>query len=116
MRKRVVWVGLPGDVDSAATTVYLRNDTVRQRTGQALLDPDVMGRGLRLALGGLALGTVLVLVAFRLLASILCGISPTDPITLIEMAVVIVAATILASCLPARRAMSVNPVDALRQE
>jgi putative ABC transport system permease protein len=75
----------------------------------------VLGRGLRLAIGGLALGTVLVVVAFRLLESGLYGISPTDPMTLVEMAIIIVAATLLASCLPARRAMNVNPVNALRQ-
>jgi predicted permease len=52
----------------------------------------------------------------RLMRSLLFGISPLDPITFIAMPVVLAAAAVLASYLPARRAAAVNPVETLRAE
>jgi len=52
----------------------------------------------------------------RLMQSLLFGISPLDPVTYAAVPVVLVAATVLASYLPARRAAAVDPVEALRAE
>jgi len=52
----------------------------------------------------------------RLMSSLLYGITPLDPVTYVAVPLVLVAATVLASYLPARRAASVEPVEALRTE
>jgi len=52
----------------------------------------------------------------RLMRSVLFGISPLDPVTYIAVPLVLVAATALASYLPARRAAAVDPVEMLRAE
>lgn len=51
-----------------------------------------------------------------LMKSVLFGISPVDPLTYTAMPLVLVAATVLASYLPARRAAAVDPVETLRAE
>jgi len=52
----------------------------------------------------------------RLMASFLFGISPLDPLTYVVVSLGLVAATALASYMPARRATAVNPAEALRAE
>ena len=52
----------------------------------------------------------------RLMSTLLYGISPLDPVTYVAVPLVLVAATVLASYVPARRAASVDPVEALRVE
>jgi ABC-type lipoprotein release transport system permease subunit len=52
----------------------------------------------------------------RLLKSVLFGISPVDPLTYTAVALLLIAATVLASYLPARRAAAVDPVETLRAE
>jgi predicted permease len=52
----------------------------------------------------------------RLMSSLLYGITPLDPVTYVAVPLVLVTATVLASYLPARRAASVEPVEALRTE
>jgi ABC-type lipoprotein release transport system permease subunit len=52
----------------------------------------------------------------RLMKSVLFGISPVDPLTYSAVPLVLVAATVLASYLPARRAAKVDPVETLRAE
>jgi ABC-type lipoprotein release transport system permease subunit len=52
----------------------------------------------------------------RLMKSLLFGISPLDPLTYAVVPMVLVAATVLASYLPARRAAAVDPVETLRAE
>ena len=76
----------------------------------------VMGDGMRLAVLGLIVGMAGALAGTRLLANLLYGVSPADPVVFLTIPVVLVAATILASYLPARRAMRVDPVIALRAE
>jgi ABC-type antimicrobial peptide transport system permease subunit len=67
-----------------------------------------------------AIGTVLGLVAAaalsQLMSALLFGIKPTDPLTYIAVAITLLAATAVASYLPARRITRVNPVQALRAE
>jgi predicted permease len=72
--------------------------------------------GLALAGMGVALGAVVAAVLTRLMSGLLYGITPLDPITYAAVAVLLVIATVVASYLPARRAASVDPVEALRSE
>jgi predicted permease len=71
-----------------------------------------------LALAGAGAGTGLAAAAAltRLMKSVLFGISPVDPFTYTAVSLVLVAATVLASYLPARRAAAVDPVETLRAE
>ena len=77
---------------------------------------NVLGFGLRLAAAGLAVGLAGALAAMRLLSSLLYGVRPTDAITFIAVSFILLAVALLASYLPARRAMRVDPMVALRYE
>jgi putative ABC transport system permease protein len=72
--------------------------------------------GLALAGIGVAIGLGTAVGLTRLMKSLLFGISPLDPLTYVAVPVVLVAATVLASYLPARRAASVDPMEALKTE
>ena len=79
----------------------------------------VIGRGLRLALVGIAIGATAALILIRLLSSfsqLLYGVGKSDPLTLVAVAVVLLAVAFLACYIPARRAMRVEPMEALRYE
>jgi putative ABC transport system permease protein len=72
--------------------------------------------GLMLAGVGVAIGLGAAVGLTRLMKALLFGISPLDPLTYAAVPVVLVAATVLASYLPARRAAAVDPMEALRAE
>ena len=72
--------------------------------------------GLTLAVVGVAVGLGAAIGLTRLMKSLLFGISPLDPWTYGAVPVVLVAAAVLASYLPARRAAAMDPVEALRAE
>ncbi len=76
----------------------------------------VMKKGMALIGSGIAIGIVLAFGATRLLESLLFGVSTTDPVTFVGVPVLLIAVGLLANYLPARRALRVNPVSALRQE
>jgi putative ABC transport system permease protein len=76
----------------------------------------VLGRGLRLTLVGLAIGTVLALVVSRLIGGLLYGVGPVDPATFLLVPLLLLAIAMLACYLPARRATRVDPLVALRAE
>jgi putative ABC transport system permease protein len=76
----------------------------------------VMGEGFGLTLAGLALGLAGALVATRLLASLLYGVTPTDPTTFLGVAAVLVMVAAAATAVPAWRAAKVDPARALRAE
>ena len=76
----------------------------------------ILGAGARLAATGVAIGIAASLAITRLMSSLLFGISPNDPFTFIGVAVLLCFVALLASYIPARRAMRVDPMVALRYE
>ncbi|HWB15169.1 MAG TPA: ABC transporter permease [Vicinamibacterales bacterium] len=72
--------------------------------------------GLWLTIIGLTGGTAAALALTRLMTSLLFGVSPFDPLTYVGVATALIATTCLASYIPARRAMQVDPAITLRQE
>ena len=76
----------------------------------------VVGRGLSLALTGVAIGVAVALVASRVMDSLLFGIEPRDPATFIGVPLVLTLVALMASVVPAIRAARVDPIVALRTE
>ncbi|MBO0800776.1 MAG: ABC transporter permease, partial [Blastocatellia bacterium] len=76
----------------------------------------IIGQGLILTLLGLALGLAGALALTRLLTGLLYGVSATDPLTFVAIALLLTAVALLASYIPARRAMKIDPLKALRSE
>jgi predicted permease len=76
----------------------------------------VLGEGLRLALFGAMAGLTLAFIVTRVLRGLLFQIEPLDPVSLFGAAAILVAAAMVATYLPARRATRVDPVEVLRAE
>jgi predicted permease len=76
----------------------------------------VVAQSLRLAALGVAIGVVAALASMHVLQSLLFGVKPTDPILLIFSALLLLAVAVAAGWLPARRAASIDPAEALRAE
>ena len=76
----------------------------------------IVGHGLRLVLLGMAIGIAGALLVTRWMSSVLFDVKPTDPLTFAVVAVVLGAVVFLAAYVPARRAMRVDPMVALRYE
>jgi putative ABC transport system permease protein len=76
----------------------------------------VVGEGLRLSAGGVAIGLGGAIAAAHLLRGLLFGVAPLDAVSLVGASLLLVGASIAASYLPARRAMQVDPIAALRAE
>ena len=73
-------------------------------------------QGLLLTGIGLACGLVVAFITMRLMSSLLFNVSPVDPLTYISITICVMATAYLACYLPARRAATVDPVNALRAE
>jgi putative ABC transport system permease protein len=69
-----------------------------------------------LALAGVVAGLTVAAVATRTMQSVLYGIEATDPLTFVQVVVVLLAVALLASWIPARRALGIDPVTALRYD
>ena len=76
----------------------------------------ILGRGARLALAGVALGLVGAFALTRLIAGMLFGVQPNDAVSFAGMAFLLISIALLACYVPARRAMRLDPVVALRHE
>ncbi len=110
-------VGIYGVI---AFSVTRRTQEIGIRMALGALRGDVLrlivGEGARLALAGVGIGIAASLFVTRLLSSLLFGISATDPITFAGVAVLLALVALLASYIPARRAMRLDPNYALRHE
>ena len=76
----------------------------------------VVGGGAKLAVIGIIIGAAGALVLTQFIRSFLFGVSPSDPLTFIGISFILAGVAIMASYLPARRAMKVDPNTALRYE
>ncbi|HEX7117191.1 MAG TPA: FtsX-like permease family protein, partial [Longimicrobiales bacterium] len=76
----------------------------------------IVREGIALTLAGVAIGIVAAVASTRLLATLLYGVSPTDPLTLTGVSVFLATVALVASYLPARRAARLDPTITLRAE
>ncbi len=76
----------------------------------------VMRQGMRPVLVGLAAGVAFAVMLGRFISSLLFSVTPSDPATLASVVAVTLAAALLASWIPARRAARTSPMTALRYE
>jgi putative ABC transport system permease protein len=110
-------VGLYGVV---AYTVGQRTQEIGVRMAIGARASDVMrmvlGGGMKLAAAGVAIGIAAALALSRLVASMLYEVTPFDPASYAATILVLLAVSAMACYLPARRAMRVDPLVALRQE
>src|SRR3954471_1475182 len=83
-----------------------RNDVLRS----------ILGQGAKMALLGVAIGTVAALALARLMSTMLYGVSASDPLTFLGVAGLLMLVALTACYIPARRAMHVDPIVALRYQ
>ena len=76
----------------------------------------VVGQGLRLTVVGLVVGLVLAALFTRMLASLLFGVSSSDPWTFLSVTTILALVAVIACYVPARRAIQVDPLVALRYD
>jgi putative ABC transport system permease protein len=110
-------VGIYG-VMSYVVTQRTREIGIRMALGarHSAVTQLIVRHGMSLAIGGLAIGTIIALALTRVLASMLYGASATDPATFAGVALLLGVVALVASYVPARRAAAVDPVIALRSE
>jgi ABC-type antimicrobial peptide transport system permease subunit len=110
-------IGIYGVV---AYTVTQRTQEIGVRMALGAQRIDVlrmtMGFGIRLVFAGVMIGLAGAFASSRFLASVLYGVKPSDPLTLIAVSLLLLAVTLIASLIPARRAAKVEPMVALRYE
>ena len=110
-------VGLYG-ILSLSVTSRRRELAIRTAlgAGQRHIRGLVLGEGLRLIIGGVIAGIAIALLLSRVLKSLLFGVAPADPPTLIGVAAIFAAVGMLACWAPTRRAGKVDSMEALRYE
>jgi putative ABC transport system permease protein len=112
----------------AAVGLYgVLSTVVRQRTAEIVVriamgaEPAsifslIVGQGLRLSAAGVAVGLVAAYSLTSIMTTMLVGVKPTDPVTFGVMAILFLSIAAISSWLPARRAASLDPTTALRDE
>ncbi|MGC2331849.1 MAG: ABC transporter permease [Candidatus Acidiferrales bacterium] len=110
-------VGMYG-VISYSVTERVREIGIRMALGAQQQDilRGVLGQGARITLTGIAIGVAASFGLTRLIATMLFGVSATDPLTFAAVVALLFAVALLACWIPARRAMRVDPMVALRHE
>jgi putative ABC transport system permease protein len=76
----------------------------------------IVGQGLKLTLLGVGLGVTAAFAVTRLISNLLFGVTATDPPIFVAVPVLLIAVAVLASYLPARRALKVDPIIAIRDK
>ena len=76
----------------------------------------ILGQGTKLTFIGVAIGLAAAFGLSRFLSSLLYGVKPTDPLTFLGVTIMLVLVTLMACYIPARRAMRVDPLVALKYE
>jgi ABC-type antimicrobial peptide transport system permease subunit len=76
----------------------------------------ILKDGARMTLTGIGIGLIAALALTRLMASMLFGVKPTDPVTFAVVALLLCSIALFACYVPARRAMKVDPMVVLRHE
>jgi ABC-type antimicrobial peptide transport system permease subunit len=103
-----------------ATTVRQRQTEIGVRmafgASQGSILSLIIGQGLRLSIGGIVLGVIAAVALTRVMATLLVGVSATDPATFGGMAILFTLVATIAAWIPARRAAGLNPNVALRDE
>lgn len=76
----------------------------------------IIGQAMRISLLGVGLGLIAAVGLTRVMTSLLFEVSATDPVVFVGLAILLIAVTLVASYIPARRATKVDPLEALRYE
>src|SRR5690606_41250058 len=113
-------LGVVGIYGVISYSISQRTREIGIRTALGAQRPPVRGTFLQQGLWLVAIGIVAGLAASvpvaRLLSTLLFGVSPLDPATYAVVSLILIAAALLATYLPTRRATRVEPVEALRSE
>ena len=113
-------LGIVGIYGVIAYTVSQRTREIGVRMAlgaqPATMLPVFLRQGLQLAAIGVGAGLAAAVGLTRLMSSLLFGVSAVDPWTYAAVSALLMAAAVLASYVPARRAMAINPVEALRAD